>query len=383
MELEVGCVGNLAGALDGAEFADNHGNALVAEHGLQFAESLCNLARGAERRCVATHVVCFVGGAFEAGVVVELVAPAFVGGHERVLVRIVVDFGHHVAAACRVGGPVLAQHRGVVHFGTRSLHNQGAGGVVATGVTHGGKECFVVALQNLHAGVVELPLAVIAPRVVYARFVCACEDEVLVVVLEEGCDLAPVGGLACLGGGCAVGDVVCAAAGAFGEAIKDAVFEPTFVPVGVEHHVHAFGDNHVHDFLHLGEPCFVNSRVREGGVLAHVGVVAVVGLAAVRGNVLGESVGMGVPGAGNAHGIEAGGLDCLDVGGGRERVTPGGGVFRHFHGVADVVAHAHGSDQFGGLGEGECASGGEKCRTTDDSKHTNTRHNCSLRLRFL
>ena len=108
VELEICCVGDLAGALDGTEFADDYRNALIAEHGLEFTEGLLDLVRGAERACCATHVVGFVGGAFKAGVVVELVTPAFICGHERILIWIIVDFGHHVAVACRVSGPVLA-----------------------------------------------------------------------------------------------------------------------------------------------------------------------------------------------------------------------------------------------------------------------------------
>ena len=57
-----------------------------------------------------------------------------------------------------------------------------------------------------------------------------------------------------------------------------------------------------------------------------MGVIGVVSLAVVGGDILREGVGMGVPGARNAHGVESGVLDGLDVGGGRERVTPGGGT---------------------------------------------------------
>ena len=380
VELEVCGVGNLAGALDGAEFADNHGNAVGAVHCLEFAEGLCDLVRGTESAIVdavavhvPAHVVGLVGSAFEAGVVVELRAPIFVSSHQGILVGVVVHFGHHVAVAGRVGGPAGAEHGGHVHFGTRGLHNQGAGGVVAAGVTHGGKECLVVALQDLHTGVVEFPLAVVAPWVVHTRFVGACKEEVLVVVLEVGRNLGPEGSLAGLGGGGVVGDVAGATA-RVGCAVKNAVFEPAFVPVGVQHHVHAFGDDHVHDFFHLGEPCAVNGRVREGGVLAHVLVGAIVGGTAVGGDVLREGVGMGVPGAGNAHGVEACVLDCLDVGGSRERVAPGGGVFRHFHGVADVVAHAHGRDQFGCLGECERSRACERERAEHETKLSDTKH---------
>ena len=317
-----------------------------------------------------------VGGAFETGVVVELCAPVFVGGHERVLVRVIVHFGHHVAGACRVGGPVLVQHGGHVHFGTRGLHNEGAGGIVAASVTHGGDEGVVVALQNLHTGVVEFPLGTV-PRVVHARFVGACKEEVLVVVLEVGGNLLPVGGLAGLGGGRGVRDVACAAAGIC-SAVKDAVFEPAFVPVGVEHHVHAFADNHVHYVLHLLEPCGVNGRIGECGVLTDMGVCLVVGGTAVSGNVLGEGVGMGVPGARDTYGVEAGCLDGLDVAGGRKRVAPSGRVFGHFHGVADVVAHAHGRDQFASLGEGERSCARERERAEHDSKLSYTKHDCSF-----
>ena len=250
------------------------------------------------------------------------------------------DFGHHVAIASRVGRPVLAEHRGVVHFGTRSLHDQGAGVVVAACATHGSDECFVVALQNLHTGVVECPLAACAPRVVHARFVGACEEEMFVVVFEVRSNLRPESGLTGLCRCGAVGDVA-GTATRIGGAFVNAVFEPAFVPVGVQNDVHAFGDGHVHHVLYLLEPCGVDGRIGECGVLADVGVCAVVGGAAVCSDVFGEGVRMRIPSARNTHGVEAGGLDGLDVGCGRKRVAPSGRIFGHFHGVADVVAHAH------------------------------------------
>ena len=207
VELEVCGVGNLAGALDGAEFTDDYRNALVAEHRLEFAECLCNLVRSAESGVVdalavnvPAHVVFLVIRAGKSGVVIILLAPVFVSGHERVLIRVVVDFGHHVAFASRVGRPACAEHRSIVHFGTRSLHDQGAGVVVAACATHRSDECIVVALQNLHTGVVECPLTACAPRVVHARFVGACEEKVLVIVFKIRCNLSPECGLASLDG---------------------------------------------------------------------------------------------------------------------------------------------------------------------------------------
>ena len=186
---------------------DDYRNALVAEHRLEFAECLCNLVRSAESGVVdalavnvPAHVVFLVIRAGKSGVVIILLAPVFVSGHERVLIRVVVDFGHHVAFASRVGRPACAEHRSIVHFGTRSLHNQGAGVVVAACATHRSDECIVVALQNLHTGVVECPLAACAPRVVHARFVGACEEKVFVIVFKIRCNLSPECGLASLDG---------------------------------------------------------------------------------------------------------------------------------------------------------------------------------------
>ena len=123
----------------------------------------------------------------------------------------------------------------------------------------------------------------------------------------------------------------------------------------VQDDVHAFGNDHVDDVLHLLEPVGIDGRAGKVGGLAYMLVGGIVGGAAVCGDVFGKSVRMGIPGARNTHGVETGCLDGLDVACGRERVAPCCRIFRHFHGVADIITHAHRFDQCGCLGEGgEC-----------------------------
>ena len=324
MLLEI-VAGESVKAFDGTHFTNHDRDTLVEKAGLEAAEQIVDGSLGAECgagagvRGIVTRSLVFP--------VVEHLAPVFVSAcHERELVGVEVDFGHGVAVASRVGRVLFGEERGLVDFGTRGLHDHDAGRIVAAGRTHGFDACFVELLEDGHALGVECPLAVVGtavPRVVHARFVCGCENQVLVIFGELGGNLLPVRFL--LGGNCCCGAVhkTCLVV-TF--TVKDVVFEPAFVPVAVQNRVHAVIDDEIDDRLDGIEPTGIDCAVR----------------------------GMAVPGARNSHGVETGVLDGFHVGCVRERVAPSGRIPRNFHRVADIVTETHLWENFGCLGERKC-----------------------------
>jgi len=104
-------------------------------------------------------------------------------------------------------------------------------------------------LEYLHAGFVKCPLAIVGtavPRVVHARFVSGCENQVFVVFSELGGDLFPVVFLLGRDFGCGTSDgLILDVAGT----VENAVFKPAVVPMAVQNGVHAVVDDEIDDGL--------------------------------------------------------------------------------------------------------------------------------------
>ena len=176
--------------------------------------------------------------------------------------------------------------------------------------------------------------------IVHAGFIGGSENQMFVIGFEVVCNLFPVAFLQ----GANLGRVGCGLLSVAVDvsAAKDFVFEPAVIPVAVQDGVHAVVDDEIDDGLYGVEPAGVNGAVR----------------------------GVAVPGAGNAHGAETCVLDCLHVGGVRERVAPGRRVARNFHRVADIVAESHLGIDFGGFGECECAGANQERGSAYESEHS-------------
>ena len=250
----------------GPELANDHGHALVNEHGLHLLQLLLHEALFAVGGIVLRTALMVA-----AAPIIEHLAPRLVLLHAPELPGGVVVYLNGQPVGGRVGELQVA--RGLLHrlanVGRRALHHQHTRGVLAARGAHGVDERLVVHDEVIHGRGLR--------RVLGVGLVQSGKEQVVVVVAEGLGYLRPDGcqhGLVLLhGGSVGVGNVV---------------LQPTAVPVVVQHHVEAVVDAVVHHLLHAFHPVGVD------GVVGGVADVAA------------------HPRHGNAHGAEALRLDEVD-----------------------------------------------------------------------
>ena len=320
--------------LDGRIFTDHNRIALVnksrldgRKNGIRVSRTrilifVQHISRIASRDHLLT--VCIVSdirrGIVFFAPVIEAVAPAFIGSHQRELIRIEVEFRHQIARARQIIARHVTSKKGKHQsfIGTRSLHDNRTGKVVSARCTDRVNHRFMIALQQSHTFCSELDLSRRKPSVIHARFVCTAEKHMLVKILELVCNLRPELALELVHQSSVrrCGSRITRRMGTR----KNIVFEPTGIPVAIEEGIHAVVDNHLHDGVNRVEPTFVNGTRRQ--------------------------IGMGIPSRRNTNRLEASLCNLLDILFSRERVSPASHICaracnRHFHRVTDVNTKAH------------------------------------------